>query len=219
MLHKRVSFFAKDKPGVDEAIVFLKDNFRDVVVFKGSVGDPFPEAAYENVADLSISYISPWIIPGAVLKNTREFSMNFHPGPPEYPGIGCTNFALYDNADEFGVTAHIMEEKVDTGEIIDVRRFEILSTDTVYSLTQRCYANISVQFRDVMDQYIRTGTLKITDDRWARRPYTRKELNDLCVLTLDMSEAEMRRRIRAVDYPGMPGAYIEIYRIRFIYER
>ena len=38
---------------------------------------------------------------------------------PKYPGSGCINWALYDNAEDFGVTAHLMT-KVDDGPIIKV---------------------------------------------------------------------------------------------------
>jgi len=77
---------------------------------------------------LLISYISPWIVPNKVLSNTIKWNINFHPGPPEYPGIGCFNYAIYDSAKQFGATAHIMKPKVDTGEIIGVNRFPMTNT-------------------------------------------------------------------------------------------
>ena len=79
----------------------------------------------KNKYDILISYISPWIIPPEVLNNTRMWNINFHPGSPEFPGIGCFNFAIFNSAEKFGATAHIMEPKVDTGKIIDVEYFSI----------------------------------------------------------------------------------------------
>ena len=76
-------------------------------------------------------------------------SENFHPGPPEYPGIGCTNFAIYDAASTFGVTCHHMNPKVDTGNMVSVKRFPLYDNDTVFSLTQRCYGYIFQQFYEI----------------------------------------------------------------------
>ena len=45
-------------------------------------------------------------------------AINFHPGPPEFRGIGCANFALLKNSKYYGSTAHVMEAKVDSGPIL-----------------------------------------------------------------------------------------------------
>ena len=43
----------------------------------------------------------------------------------------------------------------------------------------------------------------------------RRELEELCKVTIDMEEEEIKRRIRATTYPGMPGAYIEVSGYKF----
>ncbi|MDP6708245.1 MAG: hypothetical protein QF893_18020, partial [Alphaproteobacteria bacterium] len=45
---------------------------------------------------------------------------------------------------------------------------------------------------------------------WGREAFTRRQLEALCRLSPEMPEAEMRRRIHAVTYPGYPGARIEV---------
>src|SRR4030095_109021 len=92
---------------------------------------PFPQDLHNWKGDLIISYLSQWIIPQLLLEKAAVAALNFHPGPPEYPGIGCTNFAIYDNVDEFGVTCHHMAARVDTGKIIAVKRFPVYESETV----------------------------------------------------------------------------------------
>ena len=99
-----------------------------------------------------VSYLSPWIIPASILGNASVAAVNFHPGPPKYPGIGCTNFAIYREEEIFGITCHHMHATVDTGPIIAVRRFPLLPTDSIYSLTQRCYAEILTLSYDVFSR-------------------------------------------------------------------
>ncbi len=168
---------------------------------------------YYTVYDYLISYISPWIISKSLLDITQIAAINFHPGPPEYPGIGCTNFALYDGAKDFGITVHHMLPKVDTGKIIMVRRFPIAENETVWTLSQKCYAHIFVAFCEMLPMFKRGeenwDCLTYSDLVWTREPYTRKQLDELCVITEDMSDEEVARRVKATTFPNMPGAYIE----------
>jgi len=133
---KKVALFAKERPHLTEAIDYLKKYTDNIDVFIGDTKDPFPVLDVKYKCDLLISYLSPWIIPAKLLNNTRDWAINFHTGPPEYPGIGCVNFALYNEEPIYGITSHIMEDKVDTGRIIDVIRFKIDKYDSVYSVTQ-----------------------------------------------------------------------------------
>ena len=203
-----------DKYGI-QAGEFITSNFPGSTVILGKRGAPFPEAFQNWEGDLIISYLSPWIIPQFLLEKAKFASINFHPGSPAYPGIGCTNFALYNNEKEFGITCHHMLKKVDTGSIIEVSRFPILENDSVWTLTQRCYAAISALFFKVMNELMKSGKLPESKETWQREAYKRVELNALCKITLDMDEAEVNRRIRATTYPNMPGAYLELYGNRF----
>lgn len=214
---KIVVFTKKNKATVRKVIGLLKARVKNCVVYQGELTDKFPEGAYNDSQDVVISYLSPWIIPKAVLRNTKLYNINFHTGPSEYPGIGCVNFAIYNGEKEYGVICHHMNEKVDTGEIIKSVRFPVLESDTVFSLTERCYVNLLILFEDVLESLLNTGCLPKASERWKRKPYTRRELEDLCKISSDMSKDEVKRRIRATEYPGMPGAYIDLFGQRFEY--
>lgn len=213
-----ILFLSKPKPFSEDAAELIKRHFNEAEVVFGNVNDPLPEYLLTKKFDYVISYISPWIVPKQILDNTEIAAINFHPGPPEYPGIGCTNFAIYNGETEFGITVHNMNEKADTGDIIIVERFPIFANDTVYSLTQRCYAYIYVSLIKLLPLILSSKPLPESDTCWKREPYTRKELNALCKITKDMSEDEIRRRIKATTYPNMPGPYIELYGLRFDYK-
>lgn len=202
-----ILFLAKyDKPFAKDAAELIELHIEDSEIVLGSIDDSFPKHLRAKSFDYVISYISPWIVPQKVLNNTRKAAINFHPGPPEYPGIGCTNFAIYNGEKQFGVTVHNMKAKVDTGDIIHVEWFPIFDNDTVYSLTQRCYAFIYIAFIELFPLILSNSPLPRSKEVWAREPFTRKQLNELCVLKHDMSEDEIKRRIKATTYPGMPGA-------------
>ena len=75
----------------------------------------------------NLSFQNYFIIPRSLLLRS-SLAINFHPGPPDYPGSGMINWALYDQCESFGVTAHLMNEKVDNGKILKVKRFKISKT-------------------------------------------------------------------------------------------
>ena len=206
-----ILFFGKnDDFYCEKAQQFISLNFPEAVIVTGTRSDPFPAVCAEWEGDFLISYLSPWIIPESLLRRARVAAINFHPGPPEYPGIGCTNFAIYNNEPLFGVTCHHMDATPDTGRIIAVKRFPLFETDTVYSLTQRCYAHILTLFYEVTSDILTGKELPKSNETWTRRPYKRSELNALCRIEPGMSPDEIKRRLRAVTFPNAPGAYIEI---------
>ena len=207
----------KEKPGVKEAISFTKSFIDDCDVFFGEINDPFPEDIKKNHFDILISYISPWIVPMEILKKTKKWNINFHPGPPEYPGIGCFNFALFDKAKQFGATAHIMNPQVDTGEIIGVKRFSINNDETVKSLSNKTYNSQLVLYKEVLEYIVLHNRLPICEESWKRKPFKRKELEQLATINLSMEKDEINERIRAAYYPGKPAPFIEIYGHRFEY--
>jgi len=211
-------FLAKEKPFAKDAANVLLGNFPNSTVLFGKLGDKLPKHILENKFDYTISYISPWIVPQKILSKTQIASINLHPGPPEYPGIGCTNFAIYNQEKEFGITAHHMVEKIDSGQIITVKRFPLFEADSVWSLSQRCYAFIYITFIELLQVILTQSSLPVSEEIWSRKPYTRKDLNELCKVSSTMTKEEILRRIKATSFPNMPGAYIEISGEKFIHK-
>lgn len=214
-----ILFIGKSKDFYGEqAMAFIKLHFPTHRIILGNRDKRFPEDTGWWEGDYIISYLSPWIIPESLLNRANKASINFHPGPPEYPGIGCTNFAIYNQADTFGITCHHMNPKVDVGQIIAVKRFPLYENDTVFSLTQRCYSYILTLYYEIMSLIIEGKDLPVSDEKWKRQPYKRKELNELCRISPDMPQEEIRRRVKAVTFPNAPGAYIETAGMKFDYK-
>jgi methionyl-tRNA formyltransferase len=185
----------------DRALAFCRENFDDVTVFLSAEGVALPEAARSWQGDYVVSYLARWIVPTDVLTAARLAAINFHPGPPEYPGTGCVNFALYERAQQYGVTCHHMEPAVDSGELIAVRRFPVFSRDSVASLLARAHDHLLTLFYETMSEVVVGRPLPKSVQTWTRKPFTRRELNDLSRITPQMDHDEIARRIRATDFP------------------
>ena len=59
-----------------------------------------------------ICFRSFYILKKNLIEKCKMAPINFHPGPPEYRGIGCVNYALYDNSKFYGCCAHIINKKI-----------------------------------------------------------------------------------------------------------
>lgn len=216
----RILFIGKDRDDFyfDQAKRFMQENFSDLEIVLAVPGSKLPAHVANWRGDYLISYLCPWVIPAKLIQNLTYGAINFHPGPPEYPGSGCTNFAIYHEVKEYGVTCHYMAAKVDSGKIIAVRRFPVLPQDSVYALTQRCYVYMLELFYDMMMRILRGESLPESGESWRREAYRMKDFHALRRITADMDPLEIRRRIRAASYPGYEGAYLEVAGAKFVYQ-
>jgi len=157
-----------------------------------------------------------------MLETARIAAINFHPAPVEYPGSGCINWALYDNASHYGVTAHLMAEKVDSGPVIECRRFAILPEDGVASLLARTHAQAFALLADVTtglarggQAYLQAQLAAARDERW-RGPARRiRDLDALQRIDPACTREELERIIRATYVEGFPPE-IRLHGYRFI---
>ena len=205
-----------EDPDCARALAFCQEHFTDVTHALGTWGAPLPETAQKWMGDYIISYLSRWVVPEYLLKQARKASFNFHPASPEYPGIGCNNFALYEDAKEYGVTCHHMVSKVDTGAIIAVKRFPIYPQDGVAELLKRTYVHQIELFLEILGLLANEAELPKSDETWTRAPFTRTQFNELFVIRPEMSKDEIARRVRAISYKHwQPYTEIEGYKFEY----
>jgi methionyl-tRNA formyltransferase len=89
--------------------------------------------------DLVVSFLFWKKIRRPLIDLPRIGCINLHPAPlPDFRGLGGYNFAIYEGAPSWGVSAHFVDESFDTGDIIKVRTFDNdPSEETAYSLEQK----------------------------------------------------------------------------------
>jgi methionyl-tRNA formyltransferase len=167
--------------------------------------------------DYIISYLSRWIVPQTLLERVKSSAINFHPASPDYLGVGCNNFALYNEEEFFGVTCHFMLPNVDSGKIIATKKFPIFGTDNVSTLLAKTYDHQLELFYVIMNKILNGEGLNPSGEKWGRGPYTRKELNKLPRIMPEMEEHEIKRRIRATEF-GKWKPYLKIGDFIFEYK-
>ncbi len=184
---------------------FVKDLSGDVTtVWSDGLGSRLPREVVAWCGDFIVCYRSHIVVPPDLIERAAIAAVNLHPGPPNYRGTGCANFALYDGAHEYGSTSHLLAREIDAGDILDVRRFPIEPADDVASLLRRTHETMLVQAKDVVRRLIAGGRTALEqmlndcrDERWEGPVGRARDLDDLMQVTADMSADELERRTRA----------------------
>ena len=147
-------------------------------------GQKVSQAALEWEGDLIISFLNYTILPKEILEKAP--AINFHPGPPEHPGSGCMSWGLYEGQKIYGVTVHEVNEKVDAGKILKVRRFDISDCESREQLEHRAKTELLTLF------YEHTEYTK-----WPREARKISEIDEMAEIDSDERYTEVLSRIRA----------------------
>ena len=185
-MFKKILFFGRKNDTNSKKILTLIKRKSKIVKVIWST-NPEDKLKSKNLLKHNYDYIfcfrSFYILKKNLIKKTRVAAINFHPGPPEYRGIGCINYALYDNSKFYGCTSHVINKKIDDGKILDVRRFRIKKTDTVESCLKKTYDLVLKQAYYVInslnnkDENLMKLIKKSKLEKWSKKIKKQKDLN------------------------------------------
>lgn len=160
----------------------------------------------EKYYDYIFCFRSKYILKKTDIKKSKNPPINFHPGSPKYRGFGCVNYALYENSKNYGVTSHIITEKIDNGKIIDVKRFAISANDNLETLLNKTYKFLYYQAEkiickilvneNVLDELIK----KNKNEKWSKKIKSKKDLDNFYKIDLNLNKIELRKKIRATKF-------------------
>lgn len=165
---------------------------------------------------------SPALFTKEDLALAKVAAINLHTGPPRWPGRGSCSMALLHGDTEFGVTSHLMEEKIDAGDILEVLDFQIDPTETVESLRAKALLHIPALARRTV-KHLKEHAWRPAPNSlvWARKAVTQKELLAAMELEWDDQDVpsltEVSRKLCAFKHAEKPGPYITLYGHRFWY--
>jgi len=145
-----------------------------------------------------VALLTDVIVPDDILSALDGPAYNFHPGPPEFPGSFAAGFAVYEGATTYGVTFHEMVAKIDSGPIIDVRRFDISETAKFQDVEIEAF-NLAIEMFKLYAEHLATNDTPLphVKEAWTGKTRTRAEALRLKQLESDLSEDEINRRYRA----------------------
>ena len=100
-MFKKILFFGRKNDIYSRNILsFIKRKSKIVKVIWST--NPEDKLKLKNLLKHNYDYIFSFrsfiILRKNLIKKAKYAAINFHPGPPEFRGIGCLNFAIFKNA-------------------------------------------------------------------------------------------------------------------------
>lgn len=121
--------------------------------------------------DVLFSIINSQVLKRDVLSIPRLASINYHDSPlPAYAGLNATSWAIINGEVEHGVSWHIIEEGIDSGDIVASARLPIREIDTAQLLNLRCTKTALELFPGLVDDML-NGTLRRTPQTTVNASY------------------------------------------------
>jgi methionyl-tRNA formyltransferase len=170
----------------------------------------------EQISDCDILYSVQY---HKILKQEQidkaKTAVNLHMAPlPEYRGSNQFSFAIIDRKTEFGTTIHLMDSRIDHGDILFQKRFPIPANCWVNDLYQMTFAASISLFKETLADIVK-GNYETTpqselEARYGTSLHYRKEINELKCIDPNWDKEKIERHIRATSMPGFePPYYME----------
>lgn len=163
-----------------------------------------------------ISFLNSKYISRNIRQKIKKDSYNFHPGPPEYPGFGCYNFALLDRAKFYGSTIHLMNDKFDDGQIINVKKFRISNQKlNLEKLILKTHQNIFIQAKEFINCLL-SDNIKVNNHlKWKRKAFTKREFEIARKIDLKDTKLTIQKKIRAFSYKNYDSVFLKLKGFKF----
>lgn len=225
---KLLEFLVNENEELLAIVLADKDRYRDTRFWWLAEKNGIPiidfadcEGFFETVGDdIEMIWCStfPKRIKQTWIDKATRAAVNFHAAPlPEYRGVFGFNFAFLNGDHEFGVTAHLLSDDFDTGDIIEVDRFPFdPEADSVRDLVAASESHIVELFKRVYGRYANGDAIEaIPQDPSRGAYYSRKLFEESKRILPTDADADVARKVRAFWYPPYEGAYIEIDERRY----
>ena len=196
---------------------YLKDYSNTLVSIKSKkIGEKINQKKIKKkIFDYIICYRSFFLLDNKILSKTKIASINFHPGPPTYRGIGCINFALFNGEKKFGTTAHLINDKIDYGNILDISFFKFNESDNLEKCLEKTHKNMFIQTKKVLDYIFKNAknikklANKNKNKKWSKKLYKKKDLEKLYKTEKIMTQKKLERFKRATIYKNFKPKILE----------
>lgn len=105
-----------------------------------------------NAFDYIFSIVNSKILSKDIIDLAKKYVINYHDSPlPRYAGLNSTTWALINQEKKHGVSWHVVNEKIDEGDIIKQKIFNLNERTTAIGLNIVCYESAIETFRELID--------------------------------------------------------------------
>lgn len=211
----KVLFLTRNKLSYNKIILnILKKKFTKVEIFKSDhIGQKLPIKFYKKRYDYVFSYRSYIILKQKFLNQINYKAINFHPGPPNLRGFAPASFAILKKLKKFGSTIHEIDHKLDHGPILNVKYFKISKNINIKKLLEQTYSIQILQIKDFFKNFNIKRNIKY---KWAKKIYTKKEIDKIMQIKSNYSKGKIDLIIRATKIGKFKPYIIKRGKVKFL---
>lgn len=165
-----------------------------------------PKDSKQSV-DYLFSIVNGTILTKNDLNIARKASINYHDSLlPKYAGVHATTWAILKGEQTHGITWHLINEGIDTGDIVYQGAFPLHADETALTLNLRCFEEAVKGFTEIVHQ-IEQECLTTSSQSAEHRSYfgLNHVLPDLGFINWGTADAEsIIRTCRALHFGNYP---------------
>ena len=200
----KVAFVLTDSNS--EGIVLLC-NENNIPCFKGN---PRQGRGYEFIKNIEIDIIASinylFLVEKDIIQHSKQLSFNIHGSLlPKYRGRTPHVWAIINNEKETGITAHVIDEGCDTGDIISQIHVEIGENDTGKDILNKYKLEYYNLVKDVLKKTIYGKLQRLKQDEISATYFGIRKPED-GKINWNWQRERIRNWVRAQSYP-YPGAF------------
>ncbi|GAA4516812.1 MULTISPECIES: methionyl-tRNA formyltransferase [Nonomuraea] len=190
----------------DDSVAGLAAEHGVPVLLRARPDDELVTALKEAEPDIIVANNWRTWIPPEIFRLPRHGTLNVHDSLlPAYAGFSPLIWALINGEEEVGVTAHLMDEELDAGDILLQRAVPVGPSDTATDLFHRTVALIEPIVRDALTLIDTGRAVPVPQDR-SRASFFHKRSPEDSRIDWTWPAEDIERLVRAQSDP-YPNAF------------
>jgi methionyl-tRNA formyltransferase len=159
--------------------------------------------------DFLFSIYNMQIIKHALLEVPRVAAVNFHNGPlPRYRGVNVYSWAIINGESEHGVTWHLVDKGIDTGDILAHKMFPLSAHETPNTLIAKGF-RAGVELLDEFLPKLTAGALTPLKQNAALATYySRRDSPNGGRIDFRWNFAQIERFVRGLDFRPLKNSFV-----------
>ncbi|MER7695707.1 MULTISPECIES: methionyl-tRNA formyltransferase [unclassified Streptomyces] len=189
-----------------DSVADLAEKHGVPVIVRNRPDDELFELLREASPDLIVANNWRTWIPPRIYNLPRHGTLNIHDSLlPAYAGFSPLIWALINGEPEVGVTAHMMDEELDAGDIVVQRAVAVGPTDTATDLFHRTVDLITPVTVEALGM-IASGQTEFTPQDRSRASFFHKRAEEDILIDWNWPAEDLERLVRAQSAP-YPAAF------------
>lgn len=127
--------------------------------------EAFVQKVNSDTFDFLFSIVNRKILPGSIIERAQFLAINYHDSLlPRYAGVHATSWAILNGEKTHGITWHVMDTGIDSGDILKQAIIKISNDETAASLNLKCHEEAIKLFDELVNDILDDCFLKTMQD-------------------------------------------------------